>query len=402
MTRILIQTQVHDVHALALTHTLRLRGHQPVLWYGADFPTRQTASLELRGGSGLGWEVTGPALRMADEHFDVVWCRRPASSVVLPGDMHPGDQAFAESECRVFRQALSLLIAPQAFWVNPSSSRERAASKPLQLLEAVRAGLQIPPTLCSNDPVKIRRFLAAGDGDVIYKPFRPHQWELDDQAVALLFTSVVTLEDLPTDGTLRLTPGIFQARVPKAFELRVTFMGDHQVTARIMSQRKAVSQLDWREAFTDIDVEPGELPAAIDEACRRLMERLGIVFGCFDFVVTPAGEHVFLEVNEMGQFLFLEERNPEIRLLAPFTEFLIRGDPRFQWRPGPHELSWLDLKGDLEECAQEALRLHVEEANPFLVSDRAGADTPGTHDDDRSPGGAPAAGNSKEIRNEEE
>jgi len=401
MARILIQTQVHDVHALALAHALRLRSHEPVLWYGADFPTRQTASLELSGGSGLCWEVTGPALQMADEQFDTVWCRRLSSSVVLPSDMHPGDRPFAASECSVFRQALSLLIAPRAFWVNPSGSRERAGSKPVQLLEAVRAGLRIPPTLCSNDPERIRRFLADSDGEVVYKSFRPHQWELDDDGVALLFTSVVREEDLPTDDTLRLAPGIFQARVPKAYELRVTFMGGHQVTARIMSQKKAASQLDWRAAFTDIDVEPGELPEATYEACRRLMERLGIVFGCFDFVVTPAGEHIFLEVNEMGQFLFIEEINPEIRLLAPFTQFLISGDPRFRWRPGPDELSWPDLKGDLEGCSQAELRLHVEEANQFLVSDRADPDVPGAHDD-RSPGDSLVAGNPKEVRHEEE
>jgi hypothetical protein len=401
MARILIQTQVHDVHALAVAHALRLRGHEPVLWYGADFPTRQTASLELSGGSGLCWEVAGPALHLADEHFDTVWCRRPSSSVVLPSDMHPGDRAFAESECKVFRQALSLLVGPRAFWVNPSGSRERAASKPVQLLEAVRAGLQIPPTLCSNDPEKIRRFLADSDGEVIYKSFRPHQWELDDEGVALLFTTVVRGEDLPTDDTLRLAPGIFQARLPKAYELRVTFMGGHQVTARIMSQKKAASQLDWRAAFTDIDVEPGELPEGTNEACRRLMERLGIVFGCFDFIVTPAGEHIFLEVNEMGQFLFIEEINPEIRLLAPFTEFLIGGDARFRWRPGPDGMSWPDLKGDLEGCLQEELRLHVEEANQFRVSDRAEPDVPGAHDD-RPPGDSPVAGNSKEVRHEEE
>ncbi len=338
---------------------------------------------------------------MADEHFDTVWCRRLASSVVLPSGMHPGDRDFAASECRVFRQALPLLIAPRAFWVNPSASRERAASKPVQLLEAVRAGLQIPPTLCSNDPETIRRFLADSDGEVIYKPFRPHQWELDEEGVALLFTSVVTGEDLPTDDTLRLVPGIFQSRIPKAYELRVTFMGGHRVTARIMSQKKAASQLDWRAAFADIDVEPGELPEATDAACRRLMERLGIVFGCFDFIVTPAGEHIFLEVNEMGQFLFIEEIHPEIRLLAPFTEFLISGDPRFRWRPGPDELSCPDLKGDLEGYSQAELRLHVEEANQFQASDRAETDVPGAHDD-RSPGDSVVAGNSKEVPNEEE
>jgi hypothetical protein len=34
-------------------------------------------------------------------------------------------------------------------------------------------------------------------------------------------------------------------------------------------------------------------------------ELLGLAFGCIDLIVTPEGEHIFLEVNEMGQFLWV-------------------------------------------------------------------------------------------------
>jgi hypothetical protein len=60
------------------------------------------------------------------------------------------------------------------------------------------------------------------------------------------------------------------------------------------------------------------------------MQRLGIVFGCFDFVVTPDGKDVFLEVNQAGQFLFIEEYCG-LRLLDAFSEFLLQGRADFVW-----------------------------------------------------------------------
>ena len=108
--------------------------------------------------------------------------------------------------------------------------------------------------------------------------------------------------------------------------------GDHFVTARLLSQELETSRLDWRAAGSRLRVEPDRLPRDVEEACRRVMENLGILFGCFDFIVTPEGEHVFLEVNPAGQFLWVEEANPELRLLAPFVAFLLSRDPAFRWR----------------------------------------------------------------------
>ena len=52
------------------------------------------------------------------------------------------------------------------------------------------------------------------------------------------------------------------------------------------------------------------------------MAKLGIVFGCFDFVVTPEGEFIFLEVNESGDFLWMEECAPEYNILSRFAAWL--------------------------------------------------------------------------------
>jgi glutathione synthase/RimK-type ligase-like ATP-grasp enzyme len=370
MVRVLIPTHLQDLHSLGIASALRLKGHDAVLWYGADFPTRQVSSLDISLEKSFSWEVKGPALNLADDRFDVVWYRR-VTPAVLPDDMHPGDRTIAERECRSLTRALWQMLAPDAFWVNPLSSRELALSKPVQLLEAARLGLKIPPTLCSNDPEKIRSFLKIHNNGAIYKPFWPAQWEKGDEGIAVLFTSTVTTEDLPADDVLRLSPGIFQPKIEKEYELRVTYIGRHQFTAKLLSQDSAVSQLDWRAAFSNIRVEEAILPDEIDFACRTMMERFGIVFCCFDFIVTPQGDYVFLEINEMGQFLWIEEINPEFMLFDAFVEFLIHATPDFPWRPTPTGLRWLDFRDNsAHQHVQEDFPLHVLQPNNFAVKDQ--------------------------------
>ncbi|MBA3537169.1 MAG: hypothetical protein H0T84_11265 [Tatlockia sp.] len=51
------------------------------------------------------------------------------------------------------------------------------------------------------------------------------------------------------------------------------------------------------------------------------MKEIGVVFGCFDFIVTPDDEIIFLELNEQGQFLWVEEILPELCYMDMFAEF---------------------------------------------------------------------------------
>ncbi len=36
------------------------------------------------------------------------------------------------------------------------------------------------------------------------------------------------------------------------------------------------------------------------------MKIFGLVYGAFDFIVTPDGRYVFLEVNPSGQYMWIE------------------------------------------------------------------------------------------------
>jgi len=64
---------------------------------------------------------------------------------------------------------------------------------------------------------------------------------------------------------------------------------------------------DMRMVLDEATVRPGTLPGPVLAQVRALMQRLGLVYGAVDLRRTPAGEHVFFEVNPAGLWLFCEE-----------------------------------------------------------------------------------------------
>lgn len=363
MPRYLIATEPRDLHAIEVALALEARGAEPILWLGGDFPTLLAGSIAVRDGR-VDWELRGTDLPSARPPFDGVWLRRPTSPI-LPASLHPADRPVAEREVREFVNGLYRLAAPGAFWVNPLASRGLAESKPVQLAEAARLGFTVPPTLLSNDPERIREFLAELRGRAIYKPFLPAGW-VGAETTAVLGTSEIEAEDLPPDEILRATPGIFQARVDKAYELRVTAFGGFLAAARIDSQAIPEARIDSRAGGPRLPVQPAELPPEVERRCFELMARLGIVFGCFDLAVTPDGETIFFEVNPAGQFLWVEESCPEIRLLAPFVEFLLARRADFRWRPDPAAIRHEDFVSTAFRRMEELAARHVEPPQSFV------------------------------------
>ena len=324
---ILILTEADDVHAIAVGEALRLRGAEPTVWATSDFPTRSEETIHFAESPQSTLRIEAPHLSLSDPKFDVVWRRRPAF-VLDPDALHPADRAFAESECSVFRRSLMNLLAPQAFWVNPLPGVVRAGSKIMQHQAAVSVGLRMPETLYTNSPHEVRAFIRRKSGSVIYKPFLPTGWS-DGARRYLPYTALLS-DDSLIDESLRLTPGIFQELVPKAYEVRLTMIGRRAFAAKVLSQETVTGKLDWRQAPDELAFEPTTVPRAIEEQCVALLEELGLVFGCLDFIVTPAGDYVFLEINEMGQFLFVE-RCCGLPLLDAFVSFLLQATTDFDW-----------------------------------------------------------------------
>lgn len=138
----------------------------------------------------------------------------------------------------------------------------------------------------------------------------------------VFYTTVISEDLLPSSSVLALTPGIYQKRINKQFEVRATFFGNTNISVKIVNSAEDV---DWRlkSATSGLKIEPITLCKEIENKCLLMMKELGIVFGCFDFIVTDDNQYVFLEVNEMGQFLWIEELLPELKMLDNFCNLFL-------------------------------------------------------------------------------
>jgi len=299
---VLILTNPEDYHAFVISEALERKGIPHGLWHAVDFPSLQRASVRL-GVEHEIYSINGPEFSLPPKtRPSAVWLRRPGKPVV-PEGIDARDQLFAYRECWAFLEGVRRAVGDGAFWVNPPAGFSRANLKIEQLRSAARSGFRIPETLVSNDPAEIIPFVKARAGRVVYKAFFPFSWQSPEGGAATLFSSAVSIEDLPEDPVLAAVPGIYQDLVDKAYEIRATVFGERFFAVKVHSQKIPSAHMDWRAATDRVPLEVLALPDSLKRACRAVMDDLGIVFGCFDLVVTPNDDYIFLEVNEMGAFL---------------------------------------------------------------------------------------------------
>lgn len=367
---VLIHSHPGDAHGIAVTCALRQRGHRVLRDIGFGVGTGATFTI---GSAADGWRMRHDVdgTNHAPCGFDAVWFRRPVD-VALPADLHPADRRFVAGEwgeiLRAFRHA-----ADGAFWVNPIAAISRATNKPTQLAVASRHGLAVPDTLITNDPRALEDFLARHRG-VIFKPLHGALWEVGEKKLGA-YTSVVTAAHLHPEEKIRACPGIYQRRVPKRFEVRAQFFGASCFAVRINSQALAGANVDWRRERGNpgLSVEPVDLPPAVHSRCRSLMSELGLVSGAFDFIVTPDDEWVFLEVNEAGQFIFLEMWRDELPVLDAFVGFLESRSPDFVYAGAEDRIRLATIfeSGAFREMVAEDERRYGAYRHPGLIAERA-------------------------------
>ena len=164
--------------------------------------------------------------------------------------------------------------------------------------------------------------MSAKSQKVIYKTFGPAGWKNGD-GLKIKYPNTIDKSDLHNERMVRTVPGIYQRRLSKRFEVRATFFGEKDASIRIDSQNNSVSVEDWRASISPVgQVSPIELPDSIRRSCIDMMAQLKIRLACFDFVVEQDGTYNFLELNQQGQFLWVEELAPSMRMLERFVHFL--------------------------------------------------------------------------------
>ena len=155
-------------------------------------------------------------------------------------------------------------------------------------------------------------------------------------------------------------PGIYQPEIRKKYELRVTCFGDYIVAAKIDSQSHDDGKLDWRAIQgNNLDIQPYKLPSIIENNLREFMRQAGIVFGSFDFIVTKDNEYIFLEVNEQGQFLWIEEFNPEFKMLDIFINFILNKSRNYEWSLTDNIHSIEKYRNTMKALSKQNMQRHI-------------------------------------------
>ncbi|HZJ67316.1 MAG TPA: hypothetical protein VFD36_27600 [Kofleriaceae bacterium] len=306
MTRTaLLVTRSDDNHSVALVAAaLEARGARAFRLDTDCFPTEVQLALHQPHGRSI---LRSAAGEVALAEIDAVWYRRAAIGAGLPDDMDPQQRAAALKESRA--TLLGMLDNLACFTMDPVSAVRAAEHKPRQLRLASELGLDVPRTLTTNDPDAVPAFWHQCGGRVVVKALSSFAIHDDAGREQVVFTSPLTADHLAHLDELALSPLTFQEHLDKTVELRVTVIGERVFAAAVDSQALERSRVDWRREGSALlhAWRPYALPAAVTAALRALTSRLGLSYGAADFVVTPDGRHVFLELNPAGEWFWLDD-----------------------------------------------------------------------------------------------
>ncbi|TNE51190.1 MAG: MvdD family ATP-grasp ribosomal peptide maturase [Deltaproteobacteria bacterium] len=244
---------------------------------------------------------------VASHDISAVWMRHFEPGAQPPEGIDP-DFAHAvalQTEVLVW----DMLACLDVFMLDPPGPLRHAPQKVRQLQLARSLGINIPKTLATNNPEAVRRFAKTCPNGVITKlPDSAMVFAEGDEGEEPIYTRRMTDEELEHLEGLELCPMLFQEFVPKHKELRLTVVG-HQIFAAAIGGQGTESLDDWRSDSQSVSsFEPyPSLPDSLHKKILQLFDAIGLNFGTVDLILTPDGKYVFLELNSISYFDFVEQ-----------------------------------------------------------------------------------------------
>jgi glutathione synthase/RimK-type ligase-like ATP-grasp enzyme len=311
--KIIVLAHPKDDHAAPVCWALEQAGYQTACWSGVSPAEQDQASLLMddRPCITLG--------RHQLESDDVFWLRQPDP----PADGPPGTKAAASPHSSFFDALACMLENLPVRCINRYSASRLVRNKAVQLRLAAGAGLKVPETLMTNSPAAAREFFHRNPHQAICKAFATHVWQQQGSTdISVTETFCLDREELPADDEVfTYAPAIYQQMVRKQFDVRMVLMGERVYSFAV---RTSANSLDWRHdaALKKVAVELIATPAAVESSILRFAAATGVCTGSLDLAVDRNGEWWFLEINEQGQFLWLDDFCPQAQLLEKFCAFL--------------------------------------------------------------------------------
>ena len=365
---VLIVSMPNDYESVAVQWALRKLGTDCDVLYTCDLAGGAEWSYRLDAPDTLDTEFRGTSQPFDFQRYSAVWMRRPNIVVPRPALTDRFEQSAAERDCSQFMRSMFARIERGKFVASNVAATRTCISKPFQFSVAREVGLPLPPTLISNSPQRILRFFHEHGGRMVYKPLTANAFLLADGNSTFAPTTLIEDEALLHDNDLTSAPGIFQAAIEKAAEIRVTILGRSVFAVeKSFPRRTAALHVDWRGMHDDAVYREHILPAPIIEQSVRLLRELGLVMGMFDFILDREGNYHFLEVNPQGQFLWTDQlAGVQLNQLEGMAQFLLSKDPDFRYaRQDRVSCADFDSQGDREKLRAREQAAHYGDVLTF-------------------------------------
>lgn len=324
---ILLFTNKEDCHPTPVLEKLRAQGVS-VFRFNTECLLRDYYFSWLAGTNGIEFTITckDNGLTLCARDVTVIWERRP--EVPLP---------LIENSVEIDKhnktEALEFLVWLR-YWLKDIPSLgsivmdRPASSKMLQYNIARDVGFIIPETAFTNTKRAADSF-SQGKSTLSLKELGNTGMLTEDGNMQYVFYTkqipASFIQDAPEEAFSQ-TVSFIQEYIPKAYELRVTVVGDKVFPAKANSQAQTdeTGKIDWRQGsehglkWETCD----DFPEELSERCRVFLRKMGLNFGCFDFIVTPAGDYIFLECNPNGQWLWIEMET-DLNISGAIADWLI-------------------------------------------------------------------------------
>lgn len=231
--------------------------------------------------------------------FKSVWFRRTKLPAIEHKDIAQKIYLLNEYDALI----KNLFCTINARWLSNPFDIYKAENKLYQLKIASKLGFIIPDTLITNSKETLREFYIKNLKQVIIKPLSQSRLQGADET-EFIFTNDLEEAHILELDKYDLTPCIYQQKIDKNLELRITVVGEEIFVAGVDSQNLEISKTDWRKGV--LKFYKTEIPLNLEEKCRQLVKNLNLKFGAIDLIKDKEGNYIFLEINPNGQWAWIE------------------------------------------------------------------------------------------------
>lgn len=300
---ILILSDKFDLHADIVEQKLKTRGTQ---FFRLNLDTESLRKTYINCKNNH-WFFQNNYGSLSMDQVNAVWVRRAYVELTMEERMLQDiDFSIWKNEWNKTLSGLYNSI-PMKYWLSHHRNAFKAENKFLQRQIAEELGLEVPKQIVSNNKEELLAFFLENNKEVVLKLQSQEFYTVNGQLKGI-YVNKLKESDLDSFQSVEENPITLQRYVPKLFEVRYTVVDKNHFVCKIESQMSKVANIDWRR-YDIANTPHHEIvpPINISGKVDLLMERLNLRYGALDFIVDPSGNWIFLEINSLGQWLWIED-----------------------------------------------------------------------------------------------